>query len=127
MLSDVPLYATIPVKDLKESMDFYGKTLGMDLIEHSHMEAWYRTGTTQFAIYQSGIAGSSKKVPAAIWLVDKPELLIKTLEKRGVVFETENFLGYDLKSRGKMFTTKGYRVAWFKDPSGNIISIAARR
>lgn len=123
MLSDIPLYATIPVKDLKKSIDFYSRTLGMDIIDEDEMGVWYHAGKTRFALYVSEFAGMSK-APAAIWLVHQPEKLVSILISRGVEFEIRDSHGNKITDKGKMYVRGGYKAAWFKDPSGNIICIA---
>lgn len=126
MLSDIPLYATIPVKDLKKSMDFYGRTLGMDIIDQDENGVWFRAGSTQFALYETELAGSGK-TPAAIWLVHQPKKLVEVLKSRGVKFEEHNSRGRKVVQRDKLLVRGKYKAAWFKDPSGNIICIAGHR
>lgn len=126
MLSDIPLYATIPVKDLKKSMDFYGRTLGMDIIDEDENGVWYRAGNTRFALYQSDLAGTSK-TPAAIWIVHQPERLFQTLEARGLQFERHDNAPMRIAKKAKQSLSTKRRAAWFKDPSGNVICITGHR
>lgn len=126
MLSDIPLYATIPVKDLQQSMDFYGRTLGMDIIDHDEHGVWFRSGNTRFALYQTDLAGADK-TPAAIWLVDQPEKLVQVLKSRGIPFEEHTSRGEKVTKKNKLLIRDKYQAAWFKDPSGNIICIAGYR
>ncbi len=123
MLSEVPLYATIPVKDLKKSMDFYGRTLGMDIIDQDDNGVWFRAGNTRFALYETKLAGTGK-APAAIWLVYQPEKLVEVLKARGVKFEERDSRGQKVVSGDELLMRGKYKAAWFKDPSGNIICIA---
>jgi len=57
------------------------------------------------------------------WNVTDIEREVDELEKRGVVFERYGFLEQD--ARG-IWTAPGgaARVAWFKDPDGNTLSLA---
>lgn len=126
MLSNIPLYATIPVKDLRKSMDFYSRTLGMDIIDEDEMGVWYQAGDTRFALYISEFAGTSK-APAVIWVVEQPEKLVKILKGRGIDFDVHDGHGKVVASGGEMYTRGRYKAAWFKDPSGNIICIAGNR
>ena len=126
MLSDIPLYATIPVKDLRKSIDFYSRTLGMDIIDEDEMGVWYHAGGTRFALYVSEFAGTSK-TPAVIWLVPDPEKLVQILKGRGVKFELRDSRGKKIVAEDKMYVTGNYKAAWFKDPSGNMICIAGHR
>lgn len=126
MLSDMPLYATIPVKDLRKSMDFYGKTLGMDVIDDDENGVWFRSGNTRFAIYETDMAGTNK-TPAAIWLVHQPETLINALTARGIEFERQTNTKIKISKRDARILQTKVKAAWFRDPSGNIICIAGYR
>lgn len=126
MLSDIPLYATIPVKDLQKSMDFYGRTLGMDIIDEDENGVWYRAGSTRFAVYETDRAGAAK-APVAIWLVHQPERLVEALKARGVKFETSTSSKHKTAKKQVLLEQGGYKVALFKDPSGNIICIAGHK
>ena len=45
-----------------------------------------------------------------------------SLRKRGVVFERYGFLEQD--EHGVWLAPSGTKVAWFKDPDGNLLSLA---
>ncbi len=69
----------------------------------------------------SEFAGTNKAT-AATWIVGKDlDAIVDTLQSRGVTFEHYDFPGTartgDIHEAGKM------RVAWLKDPDGNILSL----
>ena len=50
-----------------------------------------------------------------------PAKVIKQLNKKNVLFERYNFLKQDDLGIGT--SPNGSKVAWFKDPDGNILSL----
>ena len=72
-------------------------------------------------VYQSQFAGSNKAT-AATWVVgDALKDIVRALKAKGVAFEH-----YDLPRttrEGDVHVSGKTRVAWFKDPDGNILSI----
>jgi hypothetical protein len=72
-------------------------------------------------VYESQYAGTNKAT-AATWIVGADlEGLVRDLKAKGVTFEK-----YDLPGttrQGDVHVAGKTKVAWFKDPDGNILSI----
>jgi catechol 2,3-dioxygenase-like lactoylglutathione lyase family enzyme len=122
MLGDKDALATIAVKDIKVAGKFYGGTLGLKPAGKQETGTLaYKSGKSVILIYESQFAGSNKAT-AATWAVgDDVEAIVKDLEAKGVAFEH-----YDLPQttrKGDVHLAGKVRVAWFKDPDGNILSI----
>jgi len=74
-------------------------------------------------VYKSKFAGTNKAT-AATWVVgDRIGDVVDTLRSKGVVFEHYNLPG--LKREGDIHVGEGMRVAWFKDPDGNIFNLVS--
>ena len=74
-------------------------------------------------VYESQYAGSNKAT-AATWVVDDVAGIVKALKAKGVVFEH-----YDLPEttrKGDVHVAGSLKLAWFKDPSGNILALVSR-
>jgi hypothetical protein len=57
--------------------------------------------------------------------VDDFDATIRELQARGVVFEHyDNLPG--LTREGDVHRADGFKVAWFKDPTGNILSVQTK-
>jgi hypothetical protein len=56
------------------------------------------------------------------WEVSRIEAAVDWLRERGV--ETEKYPFVQDKERGIWTTPDGSRVAWFKDPDGNVLSVS---
>jgi catechol 2,3-dioxygenase-like lactoylglutathione lyase family enzyme len=53
--------------------------------------------------------------------IDDADAVIASLRSRGVVFE--RFAGFPHAANGTVITPDGNKVAWFRDPDGNILSV----
>jgi hypothetical protein len=74
-------------------------------------------------VYRSSFAGTNKAT-ALTWTVDDVEDVVRTLKAKGIKFEH-----YDLpetKREGDVHVSGDIKVAWFKDPDGNILSVVNR-
>src|SRR4051812_27042582 len=122
MLRDRDAVATIAVKDLEVAIRFYEGTLGLEPrgAGRPGVRA-YRSGASTMLVYESRYAGTNEAT-AATWIVgDELEAIVRALEAKGVAFEH-----YDLPNttrQGNVHVSGTTRVAWLKDPDGNILSI----
>ena len=119
MLGDHEAIATLGVKDIKRAKDFYENKLGLKRTQDEQPEtAVYQTGQSTMFVYVSQYAGTNEAT-AATWDVgDELESLVNELKAKGVKFEH-----YDLpetKREGDIHMAGGMKLAWFKDPDGNI-------
>ena len=124
MLRDATVQPMLPVKDLDAATRFYEDTLGFERVGgESGVAATYRSGSSTLCVYRSEFAGTNKGT-AALWEVDDVEGTAKELKGRGVAFEKYDLPG--LTRQGDTYRAGEMRVAWFKDPAGNILSIQNR-
>ena len=122
MLSHTNVQPMIPVSDLGEAERFYRERLGLEPIGDPSEEAVvFRTGQTTLCVYRSEFAGTNKGT-AALWEVSDVEGTVQELKSKGVKFEHYDDLP-DLTREGDVYHADNFAVAWFKDPSGNILSI----
>jgi catechol 2,3-dioxygenase-like lactoylglutathione lyase family enzyme len=122
MLRDTDATATLAVKDLGVAAKFYEETLGLRRLDTEDNEAIvYESGDSTINVYRSSFAGTNKAT-ALTWTVDDIDDVVRTLKSKGVKFEH-----YDLphmKQEGDMHVSGDMRIAWFKDPDGNILGLA---
>jgi hypothetical protein len=74
-------------------------------------------------VYRSRFAGTNKAT-ALTWTVDDVEDVVRTLKGKGVKFEHYDMPG--MKHDGDVHVAGELKVAWFKDPDGNILSVVNR-
>jgi catechol 2,3-dioxygenase-like lactoylglutathione lyase family enzyme len=124
MLGDARVQPMLPVKDLGKAQKFYEQTLGLKKEGEMPGEAvTYRSGGTTLVVYRSEFAGTNKGT-AALWEVDDVDATVKELKGKGVKFEHYDLPG--LTRKGDIHVGGPMKVAWFKDPGGNILSVQNR-
>jgi catechol 2,3-dioxygenase-like lactoylglutathione lyase family enzyme len=115
--------AVIPVSDEQRGRDFYGGTLGFEVLVYEEgMGIWYQAGGgSRFFVYQSVGAGQSRATLAS-FVVDDLDGAMEELRGKGVAFEDYDLPG--LKTENGVATLGPVRGAWFKDPDGNILALS---
>jgi catechol 2,3-dioxygenase-like lactoylglutathione lyase family enzyme len=99
---------------------FYGDVLGLRLIEDSPFALVFDSGGSMLRIQKVETLTPSPYT-ALGWPVDDLAGIIQALVKRGVVFERYPRLDQD--ALGIWTSPSGAKVAWFKDPDGNGLSL----
>jgi catechol 2,3-dioxygenase-like lactoylglutathione lyase family enzyme len=122
MLQDKDAVANLAVKNMDAARKFYEGTLGLQPIDSmgDDMVA-YRSGATTVNVYRSDFAGTNEAT-AVTWAVgDDIERVVRELKAKGVAFEHYDLP--DMQRDGDLHIGDGMKVAWFKDPDGNILNI----
>ncbi len=121
MLEKWPMYAYIPVKDLKRAREFYEQKLGFKPKQETGGGVVYEfAGGTGCFMYPTPNAGTSK-ASQAFWQVGDVEKEVAELKAKGVKFEEYDMPG--LKTVNGIATAGGAKSAWFKDVDGNILAL----
>ena len=125
MLSNSPAIATIAVTDLRQAAHFYGRQLGLQVDSTEGDEVIiYKTGGARLNVYRSAVAGSNKATVATWSVGESIDEVVRSLRERGVVFEHYDLPG--MTCEGDVHLGGDMRVAWFKDPDGNLLSLVSR-
>jgi catechol-2,3-dioxygenase len=124
MLRETDAIATLAVKDLGVATQFYEQTLGLSRAGGEDGEVvMFDSGDTTINVYRSSFAGTNKAT-ALTWTVDDVDDVVRTLKSKGVRFEHYDLP--DTKRVGDVHIAGDVKVAWFKDPDGNILSVVNR-
>ena len=124
MLGHKDAHANLAVKNLAASRSFYEQTLGLSPVHEEAGElVVYKSGNSLLNVYRSDFAGTNKAT-AVTWTVDDVDEVVKKLKSRGVTFEHYDMPG--LTRTGDVHIGDDMRVAWFKDPDGNILNVIDR-
>ena len=121
MLSSTNIIAFVPIKDAEKSRAFYEGILGLRFVKDDGFA---------LVLEANGIMVRAVKMkdftPAQFtvlgWEVSDIETVVRELGKKGVHFEIFGFFKQD--ELGIWTTPSGDRVAWFKDPDGNTLSVS---
>jgi catechol 2,3-dioxygenase-like lactoylglutathione lyase family enzyme len=121
-LSGKDAIVTLAVSDLDAARTFYGDTLGLQLTKDQEEGTLaYQSGGAKIFVYPSEYAGTNKAT-ACTWIVGDVDGVVRDLKSKGVSFEHYDNLP-DTKVEGDVHVSGDKRLAWFKDPSGNIHGI----
>jgi catechol 2,3-dioxygenase-like lactoylglutathione lyase family enzyme len=125
MLRDANATANLAVKNLGNARKFYENTLGLKQVDAEGDElVVYRSGNTVINVYRSDYAGTNQAT-AVTWAVgDEVDRVVRELKAKGVAFEHYAMPG--MTHEGDLHVSGDMKVAWFKDPDGNILNIVNR-
>lgn len=123
MLGSADLIAFVPTRDSDKARKFYEETLGLEFISADPFALVFNAHGTTLRIANVSEVKGFKPAPFTIvgWLVTNASDTVGDLAKKGVRFERFPGMGQD--GQGVWQSPSGARVAWFKDPEGNILSI----
>jgi catechol 2,3-dioxygenase-like lactoylglutathione lyase family enzyme len=121
MLGSTDIVAFVPTKDSAKARAFYEGVLGLRFVNDDGFA---------MVLDANGIMIRVAKVkdftPAQFtilgWQVTDIEKVLKELQRKGVHFEIFGFLEQD--ELGIWTAPTGDKVAWFKDPDGNTLSVS---
>ncbi len=124
MLANAPVIAILPVVDMERARDFYENKLGLrrnvDFSDESNV--LYECGSgTHLSLYQRPTPTKADHT-AAGWLVEDIEDTIRQLNAKGITCEQYDMPGIQTNAQG-IAESGDARVAWFKDPEGNILGL----
>jgi catechol 2,3-dioxygenase-like lactoylglutathione lyase family enzyme len=121
MLGSTNIVAFVPITDTAKARAFYEGVLGLRFVKDDGFA---------MVLDANGImvrAAKMKEVkPAEFtilgWQVTDIENVVRSLQKEGVHFEIFGFFKQD--ELGIWTAPTGDKIAWFKDPDGNTLSVS---
>jgi catechol 2,3-dioxygenase-like lactoylglutathione lyase family enzyme len=125
MLQNSKAYSGFAVDDLEKARAFYGRTLGLGVRElNPHVLELVTGGDRNVVMYLS-----PNLTPASYTILNFPvddiDKTVDELGARGVRFERYDDFPQDEK--GIVRGPGRPKVAWFKDPAGNVLSVIQDR
>jgi catechol 2,3-dioxygenase-like lactoylglutathione lyase family enzyme len=124
MLASSKIVGFVPIKDSAKARSFYEAKLGFQFVSDDMFALVMKAGETM-----NRIAKAKDFTPAAYtvlgWEVPNIEKVVAWLQKRGVAFEKYPFV--QDQQRGIWTAPTGDKVAWFKDPDGNVLSLSKHK
>jgi catechol 2,3-dioxygenase-like lactoylglutathione lyase family enzyme len=121
MLGSTNIVAFVPIKDSVRARNFYEGVLGLRFVKDDGYA---------LVLEANGIMVRAAKMkdftPAPFtilgWRVSGIEGVVRAMKDKGVQFEIFGFFKQD--DLGIWTAPTGDKVAWFKDPDGNILSVS---
>ena len=121
MLGAKAVIGFIPTKNFKRARAFYEKKLGLKFAGQDAFALVLEAGGTMVRVVK---VDDFQPAPYTIlgWKVAAIAEEAATLKMRGIVFE--RYPGMEQDDLGVWHAPEGARVAWFKDPDGNLLSLS---
>jgi catechol 2,3-dioxygenase-like lactoylglutathione lyase family enzyme len=121
MLRDAAPVAFVSTADRERARAFYEGTLGLALVSDEQFALVFDIAGTMLRVT---VVDQVRPQPYTVlgWRVDDVEATARALTARGVTFERYAGMGQD--AMGIWSSPSGARIAWFRDPDGNVLSIA---
>lgn len=122
MLASIPMNGFVPTSDAEKARAFYEGVLGFELISDNEYVATYRAGANKIML-QKGAPSPPAQRTIVGWEVTGIRDVVSELTKRGVEFLRLNMEWIKQDDLGIWNSPDG-KVAWFKDPDGNTLSVS---
>lgn len=121
MLGNKDAVATAAVKDIETAKRFYEDKLGLRPVQGAEEMGvvTYKTGGSSLLVYESQFAGTNQATTATWSVGGDFDDIMKSLQGKGVAFERYDGLP-DVTREGDVHRAGDVKLAWFKDPDGNI-------
>jgi len=121
MLAEHKLVAFLAVRNADNARAFYRDKLGLTLVSEDRFALVFDANGTMLRVTPVG------EIPAVRWTVlgwEAPDIeaAVRKLAGAGIAFEHFGGMGQD--ELGIWTAPSGDKVAWFKDPDGNTLSIS---
>jgi catechol 2,3-dioxygenase-like lactoylglutathione lyase family enzyme len=117
MLANSRAYSGLAVHDLQEARRFYGETLGLGTSQEYGLMWLHLAGGPGHPCLRTTLPG---QLHGPQLEVDDIDAAVSALAARRVRFERYDGLSQD---ENGIFRDEGLCIAWFKDPSGNVLAV----
>lgn len=118
------LIAFVPTLDLAKARSFYEGILEMRFVSEDGFASVFDANGTQLRVTKV-----DKLTPQPFtvlgWEISDIDHFVSRLGQRGIRFERYGMPGQD--DHGIWTSPSGARIAWFKDPDGNVLSVTQFR
>ena len=121
MLKNSPFYAGFAVDDMAKAKAFYAEKLAVQVVDVGPGLLSVHAGNGYAVLIYERDGHEPAKHTILNFPVDDIEAAVEELREAGVEFEQ-----YDegpIKTNEKGIATPGPKIAWFRDPAGNIVSV----
>jgi catechol 2,3-dioxygenase-like lactoylglutathione lyase family enzyme len=121
MLERAQLTAFLATTQSARAAEFYGETLGLRRVSEDGFALVFDANGVELRL-QKVDRFTPQRFTALGWQVSGIDALVAALSARGVRFQ--RYPGMEQDAQGVWLAPSGARVAWFKDPDGNLLAVA---
>ena len=120
VLATSPLIAFVATASPERARRFYAEVLGLTLRSEDDFALVFDANGIMLRVVRAAEVAPVERTVLG-WQVADIQATVRELAERGVRFERYSFTTQD--DAGIWTTPDGSRVAWFKDPDGNLLSL----
>ncbi len=123
MLASMDVIAFVPTRNPEKAREFFETTLGLRFVSDDQFALVFDANGVMIRVVDVSGVADYKPAPFTIlgWSVSNVGKTVKDLQRKGVKFE--RFPGMEQDQLGVWSSPSGAKVAWFKDPDGNVLSL----
>lgn len=122
MLTTGKMIGFLLTRDSQRAREFYEGTLGFQFVSDDPFALVMRAGDNTVRIAKSAEDFTPAGYTILGWEVQNIETVARWLIERGAILEKYPFI--QNQELGVWTAPGGDKVAWFKDPDGNVLSIS---
>lgn len=122
MLGNTPIIAFVPTLDFDKARAFYVDILGLRFVGNDGFAMVLDANGTMIRVAKVQPDFKPAMFTILGWKVTEIEKVVAEMAAKGVVFERYGFFEQD--PLGIWAAPRGNKVAWFKDPDGNTLSVS---
>jgi catechol 2,3-dioxygenase-like lactoylglutathione lyase family enzyme len=120
MLGSTNIMAFVPTRDFAKARAFYEGVLGLAFVKDDGFALVFDANGIMIRVAKAEFTPAPFTILG--WQVSGIEKVAAGLRSKGVQFERYGFLKQD--ELGIWTAPSGDKVAWFKDPDGNVLSVS---
>ena len=120
MLANEQVMAFVATSKPREALVFYRDVLGLKLLSEDPFAIVFQTANATLRI-QKTPQHEPLAYTALGWKVGDISIIVSALAAKQV--RLERFPGLEQDARGVWTAPSGAKIAWFKDPDGNVLSL----
>lgn len=123
MLGSMDIIAFVPTRNREKARPFYEKTLGLPFVSDDQFALVFNASGVMVRVVDVSSVAGFEPAPFTIlgWNVGDIGKIVRGLGKKGIKFE--RYPGMQQDQLGVWSAPSGAKVAWFKDPDGNVLSV----
>jgi len=125
MLSTADIIAFVPTKDSAKARAFYEGVLGLRFVSDDGFALVFNANGIMIRVAKAQQQFTPVQYTILGWNVKEIEKVAARLLEQGVHFERYGFFQQD--DLGIWTAPSGDKVAWFKDPDGNTLSVSEHK
>lgn len=123
MLRNTDVVCFVPTRNPQRARAFYENVLGLEFVSEDPFALVFNAKGVTVRVADVSSVRDFRPASFTIlgWHVPSAEAAVRDLQARGVAFE--RFPGTQQSQTGIWTSPNGAKVAWFKDPDGNVLSV----